>query len=54
VFGLSAQQAFGNVPWSRMGIFDRILGNLAAKSGTPDRVMIESTHLKSHRTAASL
>src|SRR5260221_11823869 len=41
------------VRWSRMGIFDRIFANLAAESGPPDRVMIDSTHLKSHRTAAS-
>jgi putative transposase len=32
--------------WSRMGIFDRIFANLAAKSGPPDRVMIDSTHLR--------
>ena len=42
------------VRWSRMGIFDRIFANLAAESGPPDRVMIDSTHLKSHRTSASL
>lgn len=42
------------VRWSRMGIFDRIFANLAAESGPPDRVMIDSTHLKTHRTAASL
>jgi transposase len=42
------------VRWSRMGIFDRIFANLAAESGPPDRVMIDSTHLKAHRTAASL
>jgi transposase len=42
------------VRWSRMGIFDRIFANLAAESGPPDRVMIDSTHLKSHRTPASL
>ena len=41
------------VRWSRMGIFDRIFVNLAA-SGPPDRVTIDSTHLKAHRTAASL
>src|SRR5260370_2963642 len=40
--------------WSRMGIFDRIFANLAAESGPPARVMIDSTHLKAHRTAASL
>jgi transposase len=37
-----------------MGIFDRIFANLAAESGSPDRTMIDSTHLKAHRTAASL
>jgi transposase len=37
-----------------MGIFDRIFANLAAESGPPDRVMIDSTHLKEHRRAASL
>jgi transposase len=42
------------VRWSRMGIFDRIFANLAAESGPPARVMIDSTHLKAHRTAASL
>jgi len=31
------------VRWSRMGIFDRIFANLAAESGPPDRVMIDST-----------
>jgi transposase len=34
------------VRWSRMGIFDRIVANLAAESGPPDRVMIDSTHLR--------
>ena len=42
------------VRWSRMGIFDQIFANLAAENGPPDRVMIDSTHLKAHRTAASL
>ncbi len=42
------------VRWSRMGIFDRIFANLAAEEGPPDRLMIDSTHLKAHRTAASL
>ena len=42
------------VRWSRMGIFDQIFANLAAESGPPDSVMIDSTHLKVHRTAASL
>jgi len=42
------------VRWSRMGVFDRIFANLAAEGGRPDRLMIDSTHLKVHRTAASL
>jgi hypothetical protein len=37
-----------------MGIFDRIFANLAAESGPPDSVMIDSTHLKAHRTAADI
>ncbi len=28
--------------------------SLAAKDGKPDRLMIDATHLKAHRTAASL
>jgi hypothetical protein len=36
-----------------MGIFDQIFANLATESGPPDRVMIDSTHLKAHRTAAT-
>jgi transposase len=42
------------VRWSRMGVFDRIFAALAAEGGSPDRLMIDSTHLKAHRTAASL
>ena len=42
------------VRWSRMGIFHRILACLAAEGGPPDLLMIDSTHLKVHRTAASL
>ena len=42
------------VRWSRMGVFDRIFAALAAEAGPPDRLMIDSTHLKAHRTAASL
>lgn len=42
------------IRWSRMGVFDRIFANLAAESGPPDRMMIDSTHLKAHRTAARL
>ena len=42
------------VRWSQMGVFNRIFANLAAKGGKPDRLMIDATHLKAHRTAASL
>lgn len=42
------------VRWSRMGIFDRVFANLVAEDGPPDCLMIDSTHLKAHRTAASL
>lgn len=42
------------VRWSRMGVFNRIFAELAGKAGTPDKLMIDATHLKAHRTAASL
>ena len=42
------------VRWSRMGVFNRIFAELAGKAGEPDRVMIDTTHLKAHRTAVSL
>lgn len=42
------------VRWSRMGVFDRIFAALAGEAGEPDRLMIDATHLKAHRTAASL
>ena len=40
--------------WSRMGVFDRIFASLAAEGPKAQRIMIDSTHLKAHRTAASL
>ena len=42
------------IRWSRLGVFDRIFAGLAGQAGEPDRLMIDSTHLKAHRTAASL
>ena len=42
------------VRWSRLGVFNRIFAALAGKAGEPDRLMIDATHLKAHRTAASL
>ena len=42
------------IRWSRMGVFNRIFAALAAKGGKPDQLMIDATHLKAHRTSASL
>jgi len=42
------------IRWSRLGVFDRIFASLAAEGPRPERIMIDSTHLKAHRTAASL
>ena len=42
------------VRWSRLGVFNKIFAELARKGGKPDRMMIDATHLKAHRTAASL
>ena len=42
------------VRWSRMGVFNKIFAALAAEAGPPERLMIDSTHLKAHRTASSL
>lgn len=42
------------VRWSRLGVFNKIFAELAAKAGRPERLMIDATHLKAHRTAASL
>lgn len=42
------------VRWSRMGVSNRIFAELAGNAGTPERLMIDATHLKAHRTAAGL
>ena len=42
------------IRWSRLGVFNRIFANLAAKGTRSDQLMIDATHLKAHRTAASL
>lgn len=39
---------------SRLGVFNRILAELAPKGGNPDQLMVDATHLKAHWTAASL
>ena len=40
--------------WSRMGVFARIFQELARPGAQGDTLMIDSTFLKAHRTAASL
>jgi len=42
------------VRWTRLGVFNRIFAALTAEAQEPDTVMIDATHLKAHRTAASL
>ena len=42
------------VRWSRLGVFNKIFAALAGSGPKPDRLMIDATHLKAHRTAASL
>ena len=43
-----------HVRWTRSGVFARIFAALAEEAGPPERIIIDSTHLKVHRTAASL
>ena len=42
------------IRWSRLGVFNKIFAALAGRGPKPDRLMIDATHLKAHRTAASL
>ncbi|GAD28354.1 transposase [Gluconobacter thailandicus NBRC 3257] len=42
------------IRWSRLGVFDRIFVALTEQAGRSKRLMIDATHLKAHRTAASL
>jgi transposase len=42
------------VRWSRLGVFARILTELAAAGRERDTLMIDATHRKAHRKAASL
>ncbi len=42
------------IRWSRLGVFNHIFVELSGKDPKPDRLMIDATHLKAHRTAASL
>ena len=40
--------------WARMGIFARILTELASEGDATDTPVIDATHLKTHRTASSM
>ena len=40
--------------WSGKGIFAQMLLELAERGGATDTLMIDATHLKTHRTASSL
>ena len=42
------------VRWSKSGVFNNIFAELAKSAETGGRLMIDATHLKAHRTAASL
>ena len=42
------------IRWSRLGVFNKIFAALAGQGPKPQRLMIDATHLKTHRTAASL
>ena len=42
------------IRWSRLGVFNRILAELVGQGRGADKLMIDATHLKAHRTAASL
>jgi transposase len=42
------------VRWSENGIFNRIFEELVRKAGDKEKLMIDATHIKAHRTAASL
>jgi len=42
------------VRWSEKGIFQKIFMELVAMEGIPEQLQIDATHIKAHRTAASL
>lgn len=41
------------IRWSEMGVFGRIFVELAKGGGDTEEIMIDATHRKAHRTAAS-
>ena len=38
--------------WSQRGIWQRMLERLAAAGDVPDELMLDSTHIKAHRSAS--
>ena len=42
------------IRWSNMGIFDKIFSELVGQDDYPEHLQIDATHIKAHRTAASL
>ena len=42
------------IRWSKMWVFDKIFKALVEAQGIPEQLQIDATHLKAHRTAASL
>lgn len=42
------------VRWSEKGIFQKIFIELVAMEDIPEQLQIDATHIKAHRTAASL
>jgi putative transposase len=42
------------IRWTALGVFGRIFVELARAGGTTEELMIDATHLKANRTAASL
>ncbi|WP_417318367.1 IS5 family transposase [Erythrobacter aureus] len=42
------------IRWNKLGVSNRIFAALAEHTGEPDAIMIDVTHLKARRTAASL
>jgi hypothetical protein len=54
--GYGPQKTLHNrfIRWSRLGVFDRIFARLAGERPKPERIMIDATHQKAHRIAASL
>ena len=42
------------IRWSGLGVFNKIFMEPVEKQGDTERLMIDATHLKAHRTAAGL